>query len=168
MNFLEQLASEWYTYKGYFVRTNIKMNRRPRGGYDNELDVLAYSARDGELIHIESSWDALTWADRKRRFTEKKFVYSRADYEAVVGAQIATLKKIALVGLGRNVRNQADVDWGPEIEIVFVPTFIATISADLAQRDPMNDIVPEGFPRLRAMQFALRYGVCDESTRCRP
>lgn len=44
MNFLEQLAGEWFTYKGYFVRTNIKRNKRSKGGWDNELDVLAYSA----------------------------------------------------------------------------------------------------------------------------
>ena len=24
MNFLEEIASEWYEYQGYFVRTNVK------------------------------------------------------------------------------------------------------------------------------------------------
>jgi len=34
MNFLEGLAAEWYSYSGYFVRTNIKTRKRPKGGYE--------------------------------------------------------------------------------------------------------------------------------------
>lgn len=61
MNFLESLASEWYAIQGYFVRTNIKANRRPNGGYNNEIDVLAFLPATGKLVHLETSWDALTW-----------------------------------------------------------------------------------------------------------
>jgi len=28
MNFLEQIVSEWYAYKGYFVKTNIKFGNK--------------------------------------------------------------------------------------------------------------------------------------------
>lgn len=156
MNFLEQLTAEWFTYKGYFVRTNIKMNKRSLGGWDNELDVLAYSAKASELIHVESSWDAHTWEKRKERFLTKKFVYSHAQYEELVGAKILHLRRRALVGLGRSAK--ASLDWGESIEVVLIPHFIAEISKELATKDPLKDIVPEGFPRLRAMQFALRYG----------
>jgi hypothetical protein len=34
MNYIEQLISEWYEYKGYYVRRNIKVGRRKSGGYD--------------------------------------------------------------------------------------------------------------------------------------
>ena len=156
MNFLEQLTAEWFTYKGYFVRTNIKLNKRSKGGWDNELDVLAYSAKASELIHIESTWDANTCAARKERFLKKKFVYSHAQYEGLVGAKISHLRKLALVGLGRSANSS--LNWGDSIEVVLIPHFIAEISKELAAKDPLKDIVPEGYPRLRAMQFALRYG----------
>jgi len=156
VNFLEQLTAEWLTHKGYFVRTNIKLNKRLKGGWDNELDVLAYSPKASELIHVESTWDANTWDKRKERFLKKKFVYSHAQYEELVGAKISRLRKRALVGLGRS--SKSDLDWGESIEVVLIPHFIAEISKELVAKDPLKDIVPEGFPRLRAMQFALRYG----------
>ncbi len=34
MNFLQQLASEWYRHEGYFVRTNVKALKRLKGGWD--------------------------------------------------------------------------------------------------------------------------------------
>jgi hypothetical protein len=156
MNFLEQLTAEWYSYKGYFVRTNVKINKRTQGGWDNELDVLAFKV-SGELIHVESSWDADSWEQRKRKFLTKKFVLTPAEYEKHVGAKISTLRRIALVGLGHSTK--ADLDWGGGIEVVLIPNFIADISKELALKDPLQDVVPEGFPRLRAMQLALVYGM---------
>ena len=161
MNFLEQLIGEWFSYKGYFVRTNIKLNKRLKGGWDNELDVLAYSAKTGELIHAESTWDAASWPKRKERFLRKKFVYTHAEYETLVGVKIARVRKIALVGLGQSTKS--DLNWGQSIEVVLIPHFIAEISKELTSKNPLNDIVPEGFPRLRAMQFALWYGAGNES-----
>lgn len=70
MNFLESLASEWYAIQGYFVRTNIKANRRSNGGYNNEIDVLAFLPATGKLVHLETSWDALTWEKREQRYLE--------------------------------------------------------------------------------------------------
>ena len=40
-NFLEQLVAEFYEYKGYFVRRNILVGKRAKGGYECELDVVA-------------------------------------------------------------------------------------------------------------------------------
>jgi len=156
MNFLEQLTAEWYTYKGYFVLTNVKMNKRAKGGWNNELDVLAFSPRHAALIHIESTWDAETWAKRKERFLLKKFVYSRSQYENIVGEKFSKIQKIALVGLCRSPKS--DLNWGSGIEVMLIPTFIESIAKELAQKDPLKDVVPEGFPRLRAMQLALVYG----------
>jgi hypothetical protein len=156
MNFLEQLSAEWYGYQGYFVRTNVKVNKRAKGGWDNELDVLAFWAQNGELVHIESTWDAEPWPKRKARFVTKKFVYSQSQYEEIVGAKIPRVRKIALVGLGRSTKS--DLNWGSGVEVLLIPNFIASVAKELAQKDPLKDVVPEGFPRLRAMQLALVYG----------
>jgi len=55
MNFLEQLISEWYAHKGYFVRTNIKFGRLSHGGWKGEIDVVAYEPKSKEFIHVETS-----------------------------------------------------------------------------------------------------------------
>ena len=56
-NFLEQLVAEWYEYKGYFVRRNVLVGRRSRGGYECELDVVAFNPEEKHLVHIEPSVD---------------------------------------------------------------------------------------------------------------
>jgi hypothetical protein len=71
INFLEQLAAEWYEFRGYFVRRNIRVGLRPRGGYESELDVVAFDPDKGHLVHIEASMDADSWAQREKRFTKK-------------------------------------------------------------------------------------------------
>ncbi len=66
MNFLEQLIAEWYAYRGFFVRTNIRFGKRPAGGYEGEIDVAAFNPRTKHLVHIETSTDADSWAERKK------------------------------------------------------------------------------------------------------
>ena len=70
-NFLEQLASEWYEFRGYFVRRNVHVGRRARGGWECELDVVAFNPKSKHLIHLEPSMDALHWDKREARFCKK-------------------------------------------------------------------------------------------------
>ena len=39
-NHLEQLIAEWYEFQGYFVRRNVLVGKRSKGGYECELDVI--------------------------------------------------------------------------------------------------------------------------------
>ena len=86
----------------------------------------------------------------------KKFVYSHTQYEELVGCKIGIAKKIALCGLGKAV--SGDLNWGNNIQVILIPHFVAEISKTLRSKNPLKEIVPEGYPRLRAMQFALSYG----------
>lgn len=156
MNFLEQVASEWYAIQGYFVRTNVRANRRPNGGWDNELDVLAYDPKTKELVHIETSWDALKWGSRKKRFTEKKFVFSASQYAVLVGEKPNTIRKRAVVGTSQ--KPAPERFWNNDIEVTTVPNFILEVSNGICDRHPMRDIIPETYPCLRSMQFVLAYG----------
>lgn len=155
MNFLEQLAAEWYATQGYFVRTNVKANKRERGGWGNELDVLAYRPDTGELVHLETSWDALTWDARRERFTTRKFVFDADAYGALIGTRPLSVRRRAVVGTSRGCPEST---WADGIEVVTVPAFMAEVCAGLRKRHPINDAVPETYPRLRAIQFALAYG----------
>ena len=102
MNFLESLAAEWYAIHGYFVRTNIKANRRHNSSYDNEIDVLAFLPSTGKLVHLETLWDALTWEKREERHLVKKFVFSPEQYAEIVGATPGSIQKRAIIGTSKS------------------------------------------------------------------
>ena len=60
VNHLEQLVAEWYEYQGYFVRKNVLVGKRAKGGYECELDIVAFNPATKKLVHIEPSLDAGT------------------------------------------------------------------------------------------------------------
>ena len=157
MNFLEQLVAEWYEYEGYFVRSNVRARKRMKGGWDIELDVLAYDPSSRTLLHVETSGDADSWAARKRRFLTKKFVLEREEYEAILGCKVSNLKKVAVVGYARSTK--ADPNWGQDIEVVLIPHLMTQIARKLRSQPPTQEAVPEGFPILRAVQTVLAYGI---------
>ena len=154
MNFLEELTAEWYEFSGYFVRSNPRTRKRPKGGWDVELDVLAFSPSDQRLVHIETSSDANSWQERKDRFLKKKFILSRKEYESLIGSNIKTIEKIAIVGWNTTKR---DLNWGDDIKVVLIPQLLEEITAKLKETSPMKQVVPESFPLLRAMQMALAF-----------
>jgi len=157
MNFLEQLVAEWYEYEGYFVQSNVRARKRAEGGWDAELDVLAYDPSNLTLLHVETSGDADSWAERKRRFLTKKFILKREEYEAILGCKVSKIRKIAVVGYARSTK--ADLNWGQDIEVVLIPDLMTQIAEKLHSQHPMQEAVPEGFPILRAVQTVLAYGL---------
>ena len=70
-NHLETLISQYYDWRGWVVKKNVKVGRRNRGGYEGELDVVAYDPQSGNVIHYEPSTDATTWANRETKYRRK-------------------------------------------------------------------------------------------------
>jgi len=155
MNFLETLAAEWYEYTGYFVRTNVRARKRKQGGFEHELDVLAYDPRESTVVHIETSGDTASMKEREQRFRNKKFILSLDDYQEILNTEIAGVEKVAIVGYSKKTRNP--IDWG-EIEVILIPTFIKLITDTLRTKDVMTEGVPETYPLLRAIQFTVHLG----------
>ncbi len=58
MSHLEDLIAEYYDWRGYLVKRNIKVGRLQHGGWEMELDVIAYHPHTNHLIHLEPSLDA--------------------------------------------------------------------------------------------------------------
>lgn len=160
MNFLEQLAAEWFEYSGYFVRTNVRARKRAKGGWDMELDVLAYDPSTNSLLHVEASGDAESWEERKARFLKKKFVLSKKEYEEIIGAPVRTVSRIALVGWAKSPKS--NLDWGSDIDVLTVPMFLEQISDRLRNQSFMSESVPESYPILRTIQMVLNYGVLNQ------
>lgn len=155
MNFLEKLVAEWYSYNGYFVRTNVKFGRIPRGGYIGEMDVIAYKAETQEFIHIETSTDAHNWPKRVTRF-QRKFRDARQHYMQIFPFKSVQPKQIAIVGFNKKRTTNT---FGGQIEIKHIPEFMNEVIAGLKGKDPQKDAVPEGYPLLRAIQYSAFYNI---------
>ncbi len=167
MNFLEQLAAEWYEYKGYFIRTNIRFGRNAtgRGGNVGEIDVIAYKPETQEFIHIESSTDANSWPERKVIF-ERKFTDARKYYLEIFPFKTLDIKPKQIAIVGFNVTPiQETISWkstSPEgspledivIEIIPIPDFVKKITNELKVKNPMQEAIPESYLLLRAIQYS--------------
>ncbi len=164
MNFLEELAAEWYEYKGYFVKRNIKFGGpagKSTGGRSGEIDIIAYQPKNSVVVHIETSSDCDTWESRKKKFQEKKFTeLATAEYTKVLGFTPKSIERIAIVSYTKKPR---DINWqtasGSLIEIQDIPTFIAGINSDLQKRRHARETsIPEQLPLLRAIHHSISYG----------
>ena len=154
MNFLEQLVAEWYAYKGYFVDTNIRIGRRPRGGFEGEIDVVAYDPKDKTLVHLEASSAADSWERRRKKF-RKKFDTARKYYKSIFRFKYRGIKQVAIVGFARPKR---DDYLGKKVELISIPEMIALIAEEMKKFSPTKKAIPEKYPLLRVIQFATWYG----------
>ena len=151
VNFLEQLVAEWYEYQGYFVRRNIRVGKRQKGGHDFELDVVALHAVNRHLVHIEATMDTRTW-DQRRLKMERTFVAARKYIPDLFEgfSELPEPEHIALLGFGSNTNVQS-------MGLGRVQT-VNELMADIRKSDVMQSYgkkaVPEQFVILRAMQFA--------------
>ncbi len=154
MNFLEQLCAEWYSYRGFFVRTNVKFGRLAHGGWRGEIDVAAYDPRTGDFVHVETSTDAHSWEKRKKRFL-RKFDDAAHHYDDLFPFERGKVERIAIVGF----RNPKDLIFPGSIRVVSIADFIGEILRGLKGKHPLRDAIPETFPLLRAMQYAAACSV---------
>ena len=154
MNFLEQLVTEWYRYKGYFVRTNVRFGKRQGGGYEGEIDVLAFNPNENTLVHLETSSDAEKWNLRREKFG-KKFRKAEDYYKSILRLDFRKIKKIAVVSFGRSGKN---LGLGSDVEVLQIPKLMHQIKDELRKLNPGSSAVPEEFPLLRAIQFAVWFG----------
>ncbi len=154
MNHLEQLVGEWFEYNGYFVRRNVLVGRRPAGGYDCELDVVAFNPRTKHLVHIEPSLDADSWTKRELRF-EKKFKAGRDHIPELLSGNDVPMDfdQIALLLFGSKSSHET-VGGG---RIVLVSELYQEITLGLRGKRVSSNAVSEQFPLLRTIQQCLEY-----------
>ena len=153
-NFLEQLVAEWYEYKGYFVRRNIPVGKRDRGGYECELDVVAFNPSTAHLVHIEPSMDAESWEKRQRRF-KKKFDAGRKYIPALFpGFRLpGEIEQVAILVVGSTINHPA-LGGG---KVRMVPDLLREILEDLSDKKIASSAVPEHHALLRTLQFVVEY-----------
>lgn len=153
-NHLESLVAEWYEFRGYFVRRNVQVGKRPKGGYDCELDIVAFHPEQRSLVHLEPSLDSDSWVKREVRY-KKKFEAGRRHIPGLFpGIPIPKhIEQIALFVYGGG-EDRKQVAGG---RVLFVRDFMAEVHAGIAHRKVNNAAIPEEFPLLRTLQFAAQY-----------
>jgi len=149
-NYLEQLVAEWYEYQGYFIRRNVLVGKRAKGGYEGELDIVAFHPETKHLVHIEPTMDAHSWAKREERF-EKKFKVGRKYIPQLFkGMDIPnSIEQICLLGFGSNV-NHPTLAGG---KVIMVSEFIAEIIGKISETSISSSAVSENHSLLRTLQF---------------
>lgn len=152
MNHLERLVRQFYQWRGYIVRGNLKVGALPHGGWAGELDVVAYHPQVGHLIHLEPSMDALPWHQRAARF-EKKFKLGRRyicrDVFPWLESSTFFIEQVAILPSA----TQRELGGG---RVISIDEFIAEVKDAILKRGPVSkSAIPEEYDLLRALQLAL-------------
>lgn len=152
-NHLEQLVHEWYEYNGYFVRSNVKVGPRPQGGYEGELDIVAFNPESGEIVLVEPSNDALSWIKREMRY-ERKFSLGKRFIPGLFPKSQSRLDQIALLVYASKDAHGKELGGG---RVCTIGGFLDEIWAKLLVKPPRSGAVPENYPLLRTIQFVLHF-----------
>ncbi len=153
-NFLEQLVSEWYEYQGYFVRRNIPVGKRTKGGYECELDVVAFNPTTRHLVHIEPSMDAESWEQREKRYEKKFRAGLRHIHKLFPGINLPNeIEQIALLAFASRV-NHPTLAGG---RVLLVSDLLRAIMEEFSDKNISSGMVPEHHPILRTLQFVVEY-----------
>jgi hypothetical protein len=149
-NFLEQIVSEWYEYRGFFVRRNVFVGKRDKGGHEGELDVVAFNPGQKRLVHIETTMDGNSWAVRETYFA-KKFRTGKKYIPTLFEGfdPLPEIEAVALIGMG-SAKDHPEIG---DAKVVTVNDFLREIR-DNIQYGAGSRTIPEQFVILRTLQFA--------------
>jgi hypothetical protein len=156
-NHLEKLVAEWLEFKGYLVRLNVKVGRRPKGGYEGELDVVAYHPINNHLRHIETSLDADKWAKKEERF-KKKFDAGRKYIIEEIFTWLPHNKRFEQWAvLWGSDKNHDKIGGG---KVVPIWKLYKQIADDVMMAgSPAGHAISEQWPLLRTMQYTLHWAM---------
>lgn len=149
-NYLEQLVAVWYEFRGYYVRRNVLVGKRAKGGHECELDVIAFKPDSKHLVHVEPSMDADTWKVREERF-KKKFDAGKRHIPSIFSGLVLPdeIEQVALLGFASS-KNYKTVGGG---KVMLIPDLLKYIFAHLRPLSLSSSAVPEQFALLRTLQL---------------
>ncbi len=152
MSHLEDLIAEYYDWKGYLIKRNIKVGRLSHGGWEMELDVIAYHPHSGHLIHLEPSVDAHSWEKREQRFAKKfgaaeKYIFSEVFTWLGPNTPVESVAVLISHPKGRDDLAGA--------KIISIDELVAKIRKDVVECGIVaKNAIPEQYPLLRTMQMS--------------
>jgi hypothetical protein len=149
---LEQLIAEYYDWLGFLVKSNMKVGKRAMGGYDMELDIIAYHPGEQRLLHIEASLDAHPWSKREERYIKKfqmgeKYILSEVFTWLPPGTLIERVAVFPSIA-GRETLAGA--------RLQSIDEFMHEVKSEIVKGRVMaKEAIPEQYPLLRTIQLAL-------------
>ena len=149
MNHLENLTRQYYDWRGYLVKGNIKVGKLAKGGWAGELDIVAYHPQTNHLVHLEPSIDAHSWKRRVERF-EKKFRMGREYiYKDVFPWLDSSLPLEQIAILTTSSRKELC-----GCKVISIDEFMREIMAEIKKLGLMaKNAIPEEYDLLRTLQM---------------
>lgn len=149
MNYLENLTRQYYEWKGYIVKTNVKVGRLAHGGWSGELDVIAYHPQKNHLLHIEPSTDAHSWNKREDRF-EKKFNSGRKHIHKDIFPWLDKETKLEQIAILKTSTRKELCGR----KIISIDEFVSKICKEISEIGAMSkNAIPEELDLLRTIQL---------------
>jgi hypothetical protein len=152
MNHLEELVSEYFEWKDYFVKKNINVGKRTAGGYEMELDLIAYNPHENHLIHIETSLDAYSWQIREERYAKKFSIGRKYIFDEVFPWLDRNIVIDELI-IGINKTQDGKLNG---VNITTVDDYMSKIIKDVKDMGKAaKNAIPQKYPMLRTIQFCF-------------
>jgi hypothetical protein len=153
-NYLEQMVAEWYEYQGYYIRRNVLVGKREKGGFESELDVVAFHPGSRHLVHVEASMDSDSWDRRESRYAQKFSAGRRYIPELFTGFDLPEeIEQIAVLVFASK-QNRQTLAGG---RIVLANELLNEIITKLREKSIYSNMVAEHYPILRTIQFMCQY-----------
>lgn len=149
-NHLEDLVAQWYEYKGCFVRRNVLVGKRAKGGWEGELDVVVFDPKTRRIKHIETSGDSNRWDVREKRFRHK-FEMGRQHIPGLFNG-LGDIGEIESIAVLSNVGGTSVKSVGGG-RVVPLRVFLEPLVDELKKQPWLRQAVPESFPLIRTMQM---------------
>jgi len=161
-NHLEQLVYEFLDWKGYCVWRNIRVGKREKGGYEGELDIVAFHPSSREVLHIELSLDSNRWDKRKEKFSKKfalgkKYICEVFLKNLGLDEKSVSVQQIAYVPNKGYVKDKESLEEEIGAKIRILSELLREIVDELKKKDLRKDAIPENYPLLRTIQFVTHY-----------
>ena len=150
MEYLEQLAREWYEYQGYFVRQDFWVGLAPDGSYECELDVVPFHPLNRHVVQIEPGFDLLPAAEKELHF-RTKFDAGKRYLHRLFGPPVGLhVEQIALIAAS-DCEDRRTIGGG---RVMLVSELVAHILRRICALDPITAPIAEHWPLIRTLQWA--------------
>jgi len=153
------LISEFLDWRGYIVGRNLKVGKRPKGGWEMELDIVAYNHETRDMVHYEPSTDAQSWEIREARYRKKFEAGKRYIFEAVFPWLPSNTKLRQIAVFVPHPKNRHEIAGGA---VQSIDELMAEIRQTvIAQGILAKNAIPEKYPLLRTVQLTHNgyYGI---------
>src|SRR5690606_30073809 len=130
-------------------RRNVKVGRRAKGGWEMELDLIAYNPVTLHLAHYEPSLDAQSWEKREHRFAKKFLAARKYLFSEVFPWLPANSQFEQFAVLPKRASSRFSIGGGA---IIGVDDLVSEIRTKVMQCGIMaKNAIPEGYPLLRTL-----------------